>query len=519
MKTRVRKNIEESVLRSLKAVDLTPRRILSHDVIEFRCHSCDTVGSRDFSEAKRSVQRNGFAYQCPACLKEKMSGRGDEWLSKIRAAAQTPEHKARAAKNSINSVKKYFPEDIEKVLKSSGVTFEGDLTSPGNTITVFWPDGVSRRVRIRRFMIDGTISRPKIGEESTGHKKHLDEITALGLDVTPVDGTNFAKITYKGRDWEQYWVNHVDKKCRRMMKNIDTGIQLQSLLNSGYSLNRACKSLGVDPNRYYRNLRFGIGVQDTAESSRNISKLIDIPGAVYDRELKPTKYRPDILVEDHKLIIETDGMRFHTEDMHEKGYHATRWRAFSDLGYRVLAFSEYEVKEKRPIVDSMIAHRMKKSLVVDLSECVIEEVGPKDATEFLSRCHLKGPGSGAALGIYWKGSLVSILRYQHVDGVINISRFASELGMTVRGGYSKLLSKLPDNIDIVNFVDRRHGSGEGLLALGFIKSKIHIGFEWSDGYFHWNRMKFLGNSGYDHNLKKFWDYGQVKYVKKALPGS
>jgi hypothetical protein len=87
------------------------------------------------------------------------------------------------------------------------------------------------------------------------------------------------------------------------------------------------------------------------------------------------------------------------------------------------------------------------------------------------------------------------------------------LGKSVTGGYSRLLSKLPEDKDIVNFVDRRHGTGEHLLSKGFVLTNVHIGFEWTDNYYHWNRRKHLGDSGYDLGLKKFWDYGQAKYVK------
>lgn len=510
------KIIDSEFLQLIKAKDLTPRIITSHELVTFKCHKCLAEGERDFSEAKRCFKKNGFAFQCSDCLKDKYRNRGDEWLANIRKAAQSEAHKKRAVLNSQKSVKKYFPEDIKKFLEKEGLSYEGDLSSPANSIKIIWPDGVFRNMRIRKFMLDGFIKRPKTGNESTNHLKFVNKINKLGLKIE-IMPNNYATLTYKGRSWKQRWVNCVDVKCTRMMKNIDLGINMKKMLDSGVSLNRVCKHFGVDANRYYRNLRIGVGIQETSESTRNFSRLIDIEGAVYDKKLLDTDFRPDILVEKHKLIIETDGLYYHNEKFKEKNYHINRWSVFNKLGYSVLAFSEYEVKEKREIVDSMIANKMGNSKVIDLQKCTIKSVSTSDSADFFQKNHLKGKGSGETLGIYHDDVLVAALRYQRMnDETINISRFATLLGHTVRGGYSKLISMLPENLDIINFVDRRHGSGDSLLAHGFVKQKVHIGFEWTDNYYHWNRLKYPGNSGYDHGMVKFWDYGQVKYVKKAI---
>lgn len=151
MKTRVRKNTEESVLKSLKAVDVTPRRIKSHDIIDFYCHSCDAIGNKDFSEAKRSVQRYGFSYQCPSCLKVKISNRGDSWLNNVRAAAQTPEHKERARQNR------------KKCL----------LAKKNNDIKVIHEiTNVCNNVEVKEMRTDN-VKKPKTVNHSTSHYEEL----------------------------------------------------------------------------------------------------------------------------------------------------------------------------------------------------------------------------------------------------------------------------------------------------------------------------------------------------------
>ena len=498
-------------LEKMRAVDTTARVITAHMKVLFKCHLCEVTGEKAISEANKTLKKLGFAFQCKECFNNKIKARSPEWLANVRAAAQNPEHKERARKNGVDK-KKYFEKDIIEVLNKSGVTYIGDLSNPGNTIKVYWPDGVSRSMRIRRFMVDGFIDRPKTKKESFWHQKHLGDVEKLGITVEMI-GEKRAKITYKGQSWDQHWVNHIDAKCLRKIKNINNGIEMERLLSSGVPLNKACKIVGVDPNRYYRNKRSGISAMDTAVSTKNFLKLIEIEGAVYDKRLGDTAYRPDILLEYNKLIIETDGMRYHSEEMKDKDYHATKWNVFNELGYKFLAFSEYEVKEKRPIVDSMIQHRLGESERIQARKCLLREVPSNESNEFFERCHMKGRGQGTTLGLYYKDVLVCALRYHDDGDKINISRFVCELGKSVTGGYSRLLSKLPEDKDIVNFVDRRHGTGEHLLSKGFVLTNVHIGFEWTDNYYHWNRRKHLGDSGYDLGLKKFWDYGQAKYVK------
>lgn len=507
--------IKTEILQEMKSVDASERTIHSDDLVSFVCHLCDNIGEKRFSEARRTLKKHGFAYQCESCLKKKYTNRGEAWRSNVKKAAQTEAHKQRARDNSKAHCLKYTTPQIERVLAEAGVAYEGDLSSPSNTIKIIWPDGVTRSIRIRRFMKGGLV-RPKTGDANPNHLRFTDTLTRLGLTVKELGGDR-ATITYKGVEWDQGWpANHVDKKCHRKIKNIDNGLKLQALLDQGVPLNKACKEVGVDPNRYYRNRRSGIGIMDTALATKDFSQLIRIDGAIYNLQLAGTSYRPGILVPELNLIIETDGMLWHSEQYKEKSYHATRWCKFNEMGYNVLSFSEFEVKEKRHIVDSMIGHKQGKSLKLYANECDVVVIGSQDAKAFFEANHMKGSGSGVCLGLQKDGVVYCAIRYTDEKTHINISRFSNLCGHTVVGGYSKLLNRLPKDKDIVNFVDRRHGTGENLLQFGFVKTKVHIGFEWTDGYLNFNRRSFLGNAGYEKGLKKFWDYGQVKYVKKAI---
>jgi hypothetical protein len=97
-----------------------------------------------------------------------------------------------------------------------------------------------------------------------------------------------------------------------------------------------------------------------------------------------------------------------------------------------------------------------------------------------------------------------------------IYRRRSKINTSVTGGFSKLLSyfiKKCNPSSIMSFVDRRYGSGQYLVNLGFILENEDVSFRWTDGNKTFHRMSFPSNSGYSCKLFKIYDCGQAKYIK------
>lgn len=509
-KTHTREELEQFGL-----IDTTSRPISKHDAVLVRCHGCvKEQAYRSIVAIRDSFRRHNFGYQCVNCFAKKIKNRSPEWLENVRKSSRTQERVDRAAALGKKKIK-YSPEQIEAVINASGaVLLAGDISSPSNVVTVGWPDGLQRKIRIRRFMVNGRVDKPKIKHLNQNKKRFLDAVKTSGLSVEML-GPKLARVNYRGQSWEQRWVNTIDNRCTRMMRKIDIGHKIDELVKGGMSLQNACHSIGVSPVTYYRRRKLGYNPVESVVSIRNSERLISLEGAVYNKLLIGTSYRPDLLIPDRKLIIEVDGLHWHSEEKKAKDYHFKRAETFLGAGYSVLAFTELEVKEKNSIITSMIQHKLKKSLYkIGARSCQIGDLSRKEANDFFQENHLKGAGSGRCIGLRYAGVVVAAIRIINVDPeTINISRFACRNCWSVPGSYSRLLAALP-NKRIINFVDRRHGTGEHLLSLGFEKRSVHIGFEWTDGYVAYNRMTFLGNSGYDHGFLRVYDYGQIKYVRE-----
>ena len=101
-------------------------------------------------------------------------------------------------------------------------------------------------------------------------------------------------------------------------------------------------------------------------------------------------------------------------------------------------------------------------------------------------------------------------------GILDISRFCSSPGVTVVGGFSKLIKHVTEEMkpnSIQNFIDLRYGSGSYLRGMGWKSHRTYLSFRWTDcrgNTFH--RMRYPGKTGYEHGLLKIWDCGQAKWT-------
>lgn len=97
-------------------------------------------------------------------------------------------------------------------------------------------------------------------------------------------------------------------------------------------------------------------VDTSIESS--IRSFLDSMGVEYIKDRKFGPYRPDFRIESHKLIIECDGLYWHSDKFKDKNYHLTKKKFFEDRGYDSLFFREDEITQKLPIVCSIIRNKL-----------------------------------------------------------------------------------------------------------------------------------------------------------------
>lgn len=234
----------------------------------------------------------------------------------------------------------------------------------------------------------------------------------------------------------------------------------------------------------------------------------------YEKQIRIYNRYADFKVND--VIIECDGLYWHSDIYKEKNYHKEKRELYISNGLKPLFFTEDEIKEQKEKVESIVLNKLNKSNRIFARKCIIKEVDIKESNKFFNENHLMNKGKGKTFGLYYENELVTAIRVCKLKDGLDVSRFCHKLKTNVIGGFSKLIKHVEKTLNpnfIQTFIDLRYGSGEYLKDLGFEKKTEYISFSWIKNADRVHRMNFPGNSGYEKGFNKLWDCGQAKYIK------
>lgn len=191
---------------------------------------------------------------------------------------------------------------------------------------------------------------------------------------------------------------------------------------------------------------------------------------IYPQEL-------DIVIPEKQLAIECNGIYWHSETIKpDKKYHLNKTNKVREKGYRLIHINDSEWNFYKPILCDLISKTL--GVVkerVYARKCKIRELSAIETKEFLEKNHLQGYiPSKYRYGLFWNGKLVSVMTFSkpRFGGVAEyeLCRFSNLIGVSVLGGFSKLLShfvkKLSPNT-IISFCDIAHFSGKIYEDNGF----------------------------------------------------
>ncbi len=255
--------------------------------------------------------------------------------------------------------------------------------------------------------------------------------------------------------------------------------------------------------------------ESTLESM--VSSWVEDVGCSFVRnnKLEGTSYLPDLVVHSRRLVIECDGLYWHSEAQKEKNYHRDKKLTYQNLGYKSIFLREDELLKSPDICRSIILNHLGSNRRVYARKTTVSSGG----RDFISQNHLMGKGKGTTWSLISGDDIVAAMQVRWVSrdkGILDISRFCSSPGVTVVGGFSKLIKHVTEEMkpnSIQNFIDLRYGSGSYLRGMGWKSHRTYLSFRWTDcrgNTFH--RMRYPGKTGYEHGLLKIWDCGQAKWT-------
>jgi len=188
-------------------------------------------------------------------------------------------------------------------------------------------------------------------------------------------------------------------------------------------------------------------------------------------------YELDIFVPSKMVAIELNGAYWHrdTDEKQNIGL-LKKTKLCNSVGIKLLHFWDYEWVHKRPIVKSIIMNALgltptklnARDLIID------EKVSTNEARQFCAENHIQGYANASIkIGLRDKaGNLLQLLtaakpRFNKTAD-LEIVRFCTKLNTNVRGGFSKIISRL-GNVSILTYADLRFYNGNTYGSAGNFK--------------------------------------------------
>lgn len=287
------------------------------------------------------------------------------------------------------------------------------------------------------------------------------------------------------------------------------------------------------PINYFRN---------TSKEETQIKEYIESLGVVViqsDRSQLGNRLELDLYIPDHNFAIEMNGSYWHSfsykESEEERTKHKRKHLLAKEKNISLLQITDIEWNNNKPLVQSMIRNKLGLSIKIHARKCTSNLIPYKEYTLFCINNHISGVARASRVyGLRDEsGELISILsfansRFKNKEEW-EVIRFCTKQGYTIRGGFSKLLSKFikyENPTTIGTYSDNRYGTGGVYESNGFVHIKSsEPGYCWTDTQFMMNRYlcqkkklpdllgdKFDSNKSESSNMfgakyRRMWDAG------------
>jgi very-short-patch-repair endonuclease len=380
--------------------------------------------------------------------------------------------------------------------------------------------------------------RKKISEKSVGFGEKFRDSMMKKYGAQHSMQIESIREKSKATLMERYGVDNPTKNEEIKKRAIENAIKTKIKNNTinyfdGRTYPQIAEDIGISRNTFLTLVKkYGIEYAVSYSKKQNGLELImkqwlekEKISFVYQRYFPEGNYYADFFLPDYNLVIELDGIYWHSELFKYKTYHLDKKNFYTNIGLNSLFFRENEICNSFKAVQSMIDQKLKRCDDIDINQTVCCIKTKKEADEFCIHNHINLSGSGdIALFLYFNDEPVMLIQLDSKeDNHYEISRICYKLNTYVMGGFEKLFSFFVSKYNpkyILKYVNLRYEDDTELKNLSFKQDgDCFINFEWvaknnnwSTEYKVYSNLEFKGNTGYDHGLVKIFDCGQKKFV-------
>ena len=248
-------------------------------------------------------------------------------------------------------------------------------------------------------------------------------------------------------------------------------------------------------------------------------------------------YGADIVVESRKLIIEFDGLRWHSELCVPDEYHLRKTELAAQMGYRLIHVFSDEWEERGPIVESRIKNILGiYNYSIGARECRVKSISNEVANNFADAYHIQGSAvSSDRYGLYNGEELCALMTFgkaRFERDSWELIRYCIKPGYRIPGAAGKLFSRFLSDKDpsrVITYADRRWSGANAFYGtIGFEPAGVtEPGYSYVVGNRRVSRLNFqkhkLVAEGadseqteheimYSQGIYRIYDCGNYKYV-------
>lgn len=190
------------------------------------------------------------------------------------------------------------------------------------------------------------------------------------------------------------------------------------------------------------------------------------------KEINGWKY--DICVPSKKLLIEYNGVWWHSAKyLHDK-VHLIKRRNAEDEGFTVINVWADDYERKSDRIKSLILHRLGlvKATKIGARKVNLSEVDRATAMRFHAENHIQAgpPTGGQHIGVFFVNVMVGVATFKRNKQTTELTRLSISPDVTIHGVLSKVVSHISSNKPIITFCDRDYFTGNSYRMAGFEKA-------------------------------------------------
>lgn len=181
-------------------------------------------------------------------------------------------------------------------------------------------------------------------------------------------------------------------------------------------------------------------------------------------------WRYDIAVPEKKLLIEYNGVWWHSSKFIHGKTHLVKRRNAEDEGYRVITVWSDDYERKRDRIQSLILSIIDeiKPRKLGARQVSLQEIERDEAIDFHRKYHVQvgNPSGRKHIGVFHNGDLIAVSTFRY-SKKIELTRYTVLPGLAVHGLLSKIIHHIQPDRDLVTYCDRDYFDGKLYKSAGF----------------------------------------------------